>query len=101
MDKNDRKFYAMWGLAIILIGITAAIAMIGYGNLAWLVLFGGIGVGLIITSGEDSMKFYGGVGFILLGILIYTALANLNVIWAIIVIVIIIGGLIAWQGLGR
>jgi len=96
---EDRKFYMMWGLAIVLIGIAAALGYMGYGAEGALLLFGGIGVALILVSGDDDVKFYGGVGFLLLGILIYAIMSGVNVVLTIIAIVIVIGGLVLWHGL--
>ncbi len=99
MDERDRLFYMMWGLVIALIGIAAAVAMLGYGAEAWLILFGGAGVALVIVSGDDNTKFYGGIGLILFGVLMYAWLSGTNVAWVIIAIVVVIGGLVIWHGL--
>ncbi len=99
MDEKDRVFYMVWGLVIALIGIAAAVAMMGYGAFSWLILFGGAGVALVIVSGEDNTKFYGGIALILFGVLMYAWLSGANVAWVIIAIVVVIGGLVIWHGL--
>jgi len=99
MDEKDRLFYMMWGLVIALIGVAAAIALMGYGAEAWLILFGGAGVALIIVSGKDNTKFYGGIGLLLFGVLMYAILSGANVAWVLIAIVIVIGALVIWHGL--
>ncbi len=98
-DYADRLYYAVWGLAIILLGIAIALGLMGYGAVGMLLFFAGIGVALIVIAGNDNMKFYGGISFLLLGIILFAVFANINVIYMIIVLLIIIGGTVIWHGL--
>ncbi len=101
MDAGDRVFYIAWGVAIVLIGIAAALALLGMWGLAMLVLFGGVGAVLIALNSGDSMRFYGGISFLVVGILLFAVLSGFNIAYALIILVIIVGALVMWYGLSK
>ncbi len=99
MDEADRKFYVMWGIVLVLIGIAAALAIGGYGAYGVLAFFVGIGIALTTVSEGDNTKFYGGMAFIMVGFLLYALMTPTSVAYAIILMVILIGALVALYGL--
>jgi len=101
MGKSDRVFYIAWGVAIVLIGIASALALMGMWGTAMLVLFGGVGAALIALNSGDSMKFYGGIGFLVVGILLYAVLSGFSIAYTLIVLIIIVGALVVWYGLSK
>ncbi len=101
MGESDRVFYIAWGVAIVLIGIASALALVGMWGLAMLVLFGGVGAVLIALNSGDSMKFYGGIAFLVVGILLFAVLSGFNIAYSLIILVIIVGALVMWYGLSK
>ena len=101
MDAGDRVFYIAWGVAIVLIGIASALALLGMWGLAMLVLFGGVGAVLIALNSGDGMRFYGGISFLVVGILLFAVLSGFNIAYALIILVIIVGALVMWYGLSK
>ncbi|NPA74694.1 MAG: hypothetical protein GXO25_01260 [Euryarchaeota archaeon] len=99
MEDGDRIFYMAWGIAIVLIGIAAALAYEGFWAYASFVLFGGVGITLLVLSGKEPVRFYGGIGFLLIGILLYAILAGLNAVLTAVLVVIIIGAVVLVHGL--
>ncbi len=98
MEDDDRKFYMMWGLAIVLMGIAAALAYSGFWAYGAFLLFGGVGVALMLVSGGESVKFYGGVAFLLLGIVLFGILSGTNPVFMIIAMVIVAGAIVLRYG---
>ncbi len=98
MEKTDRKFYMMWGLAIILLAVAGALWLYGQGALSWLVLFGGIGIALIIVAEGDNTKFYGGIVFLLIGVMMFGLLSGANLVLVIIALAVVVGALVMWHG---
>jgi len=95
----DRKFYVVWGIVLILLGLAAAMAFEGYFPEGVLLFFVGTGISLIFFSEGDNTKFYGGIAFVLLGALLYSALTKISMVLTVIVVVIIVGALVVHHGL--
>ncbi len=98
--KKDRLFYVMWGIVLIFLGIAAALWLSGHSSEGVLLFFAGSGIALSILGRGDNIKFYGGLGLVLIGILLYSFMSELNAAYTIIAIVIVIGGLLVWHGFG-
>ncbi len=98
--NGDKLFYAMWGFVLIFLGIGAALWLNGYPAEGVLSFFVGPGVILSLLGKRDPFKFYGGLSLVLIGILLYSFMSELNSAYTIIVIIILVGGLLIWHGFG-
>ncbi len=99
MNGDDKKFYGVWGGVLILAGIASAFSLYGLWGDAALIFFGGVGVALIAVMGRDNMKLFGGISFIILGIVMYSALNGVSIVYGVVASVIVAGGLVVWYGI--
>ncbi len=100
VKEEDRMYYTMWGLVFVLGGLAAALWLSGQAPLGVLVFFGGLGVSMAVLGRRDEYQFYGGLGLIFLGAILYGGMAGLNMALIIVGAIIIIGLLFLWNALG-
>ena len=99
-DDGDKLYYLMWGLTFVMGSIGGIMWILGFRSEALLTFFVILGLSLSILGKKDPYKFYTGLGLMLVGVIMYSFIDNLNMSYVVIGITIVIGTLIMWYGFG-